>query len=68
MTFSEIVKARRRELELSQVEIAQTAGTTQQYMTQIERYGTEPKFTLGCAILIALDLHPLDVFRELTEE
>lgn len=65
MTFGEMVRRRRRELELTQLEVAEMSGTSQQMLTQIERYNVEPKFILGCAILIALELSPMEVYKEI---
>ena len=39
MTYGEVVKGRRLELEMTQRELSEIAGTDQQTLTRIESYG-----------------------------
>lgn len=64
MQLSKIIRDRRMELGMTQRELADATGTSQQTITQIERYGVEPKFMLGCSLLFALDLNPVEVYRQ----
>ncbi|MCK4777291.1 MAG: helix-turn-helix transcriptional regulator [Actinomycetia bacterium] len=65
MKFGEVSKARRLELGLTQDELSEMAGTNQQQITKVETYGMEPKFIVGCSILVALELDPMEVFKQL---
>ncbi len=65
MSFGEVVKARRLELELTQRELADVAGTEQAMVSRIENYGIEPNFTLGYSILVALDLDVEKIYTDL---
>lgn len=66
MEFGEVSKARRLELNMTQMELATSAGTNQQMITKIETYSMEPKFLVGCSILIALELSPEEVYKALS--
>ena len=66
MQLSNVIRARRLELSMTQQELADTTGTSQQTITQIERYGVEPKFMLGCSLLIALDLNPVEIYNKVS--
>ena len=66
MKFGDISKARRLELDLTQDELSEMAGTNQQMLTKIETYKMEPKFIVGCSILVALELDPMEVFKQIS--
>lgn len=66
MTFGDVSKARRLELGLTQDELSEMAGTNQQMLTKIETYKMEPKFIVGFSILVALELDPMEVFKQIS--
>ncbi len=65
MEFGEIIRSRRRDLEMTQSEVAEIVGVDQQTITRIEKHHVEPKFTLGFALCEALQLVPSQVYEEM---
>ena len=55
------VKSRRRELHLTQAQVAQTAGVTRQFVSMVER--SHPTAELGkvLAVLSAVQIHALAI-------
>ena len=65
MTFGHVIKEARVELGLTQSEFAEAVYVSQQYITQIERYGVEPRFTQACEMLKVLQLDLEEVWERI---
>ncbi len=58
--MGEAIKARRKELKISQEEVAERVGTTQNMISKIESGIADPSFQLICDIAKVLNSSPLD--------
>ena len=56
-SFGEFIKLRRIQLQLTQIEVADKAGTTQGYLCKVENGVREPTITLALKICDALNLN-----------
>lgn len=55
-SFGEFIKLKRLQLNLTQLEVAVQAGTTQGYLSKMEKGIKEPTVTLALKICDVLDL------------
>lgn len=56
-SFGEFIKTRRLQLNLTQYEVAANAGTTQGYLSKVEKGLKEPTITLALKICDTLKLN-----------
>ncbi|MDM0053820.1 helix-turn-helix domain-containing protein [Variovorax sp. J22R115] len=62
--FGLAVQNRRKELELSQVELAEKAKLSSSYVSRVERGLTPPALDTICALADALRVRPSALMRE----
>lgn len=63
-SFGDFIKSQRERLNLTQYEVASRAGTTQGYISKVEKGMKEPTITLALKICDALKLNINDFAKD----
>lgn len=64
MKIGKLFCSKRLEKRLSQSELGEILGVTQEYISAVERGTKEPSFTRGCQIAEALGTTADEIYRE----